>query len=164
MEAPERYVDPEGGFEIEIPAGWSARPDAEEGGIALVAEDGAGVLHLLGFPHAADDVSDPAEELYAFLHEQGVDLEEDEVEDLELANGAEMAICEYIGEDEGGDAGENEPTFWLMGVATAPGRLVFASYSCPAGEEEAERNVVRAILASLRMRADTSKPGDENGG
>jgi hypothetical protein len=146
------YTDASSGFQVQVAEGWSVEQDAEEGGVEIWSPSGAGSLHLLGFAHAAEDVSDPAEELYAFLEEQGVELEEDEVEDLELAGGAEMAICEYIAQDEPGDEeADAEPIFWLMGVAAGSECLVFASYSCPAGEEEPERDTVRAMLASLRL-------------
>ena len=36
-------------------------------------------------------------------------------------------------------------------VATAPGNLVFASYTCPAGREDEERETVRDILTTLRL-------------
>ncbi len=78
-----------------------------------------------------------------------MELEEDEVEDVPLEDGAEMAVCEYLSEDED----EGDSLFWMVGVATAPGALVFATYFCPAGEEEAERETVRAALASLRVRS-----------
>lgn len=151
MENETRYVDPEGGFDLRIPDGWSAEPDPEEGGVEIWSPEGVGMLHLIGFPHESEQPTDPAEELYSFLYEQGVGLEEDEVEDIELAGGAEMAICEYIGQEEGIDGIEEESAFWLMGVAAGPGFLVFASYSCPAGEEEIEREAVHATLASLRI-------------
>lgn len=147
MEDSTRYPDPEGGFDVQLPPGWSAEPDPEEGGVELWGPDEVGTLHLLGFAREGD-FPDPAEELYAFLEEQGIELEEDEVEDVELAGGAEMALCEYIAEDEE----TAESTFWLMGVAAAPGRLVFATYSCPAGEEQKEHEIVWDLLASLRLR------------
>lgn len=112
--------------------------------------DGAGSLHLVGIPQPEDEFPDPAEELYGFLEDQGVELEEDEVEDFPLEGDAELALCEYITEDEEGEEGA---TFWLVGVATAPGALVFASYSCAAGEEEEERDTVREALTSLKLRA-----------
>ncbi len=143
----QRYVDHEGGFAVQIPEGWLAELDREEEGVELREPEGVGVLHLLGFPQPADEVPDPAEELYAFLEDQEIELKEDEVEDLSLGDRAEMAICEYVAEEEGED---EEPTYWLLGVATAPGVLVFASYSCPAGEEERERDAVRAILRSIQ--------------
>lgn len=154
MHEPKRYVDPEHGIELELPAGWSARPDAEQGGTEISAESGgAGALHLLALPQPDDGFPDPAEELYAFLDDQGVELEEDEVEDLELPDGAEMALCEYIvaSDDEDGD-GDDDETFWLVGVATAPGQLVFATYLCAAEDADGEREAVRAILTSLRLR------------
>jgi hypothetical protein len=64
-----------------------------------------------------------------------------------LAGGAEMALCEYLTEDE--DAGEN--LYWMVGVAAAPGRLVFATYFCPAGQEAREREAVRGALGALRI-------------
>lgn len=150
MAAGERYTDPEGGFEAEVPPGWWARPDAEQGGVELAAGgDGAGVLHLLAVPQPEGSFPDAAEELYAFLDEQGIELSEDDVEDLELAGGAELTLCEY--EVEAEEDEQDEPTFWLVGVATAPGQLVFATYVCAAAEADQERDVVRGILASLRL-------------
>lgn len=137
-------IDP--AFSLALPPGWAAEPDEEEG-VGVYAPEGAGLLHLVSFEQADEDVPDPAEELYAFLEEQGVEIEEDEVEDLELAGGADLSFCEYLAEEEDG-----ESTYWLVGVATAPGTLVFVSYSCPAGEEEQEREAVREVLASLRLR------------
>lgn len=143
-----RYADPEGGFELMVPAGWTTERDEEEGGVELSHPDGAGVLHLIGLEQPADSFPDPAEELYAFLEDRGVELEEDEVEDVPLEGDAEMALCEYVSEDE--EEGDGA-TFWLVAVATAPGRLVFATYFCDAGEEEQERETVRKALGTLRL-------------
>jgi hypothetical protein len=149
-----RKVEIAGGAEAELPAGWEWEVD-EEGGVNLMPETGVGLLHLVTFEQEPGDVADPAEELYAFLEDQGIELEEDEVEDVELTGDAHLALCEYITEQEepeSDDEDEDEPsTFWLVGVATAPGNLLFGSYSCRAGEQEPEREVVRAILASVRL-------------
>jgi hypothetical protein len=139
--------DPEGRFEMPLPAGWQAAPDEDGDGLEVWNEEGSGTLHLISFAPEGGDFPDPAEELYAFLQEEDVELQEDEVEDVPLAGGAEMALCEYLSEDE--ETGES--LFWMVGVATAPGRIVFATYFCPAGEEEAERYEVREALSSLRM-------------
>ena len=148
MSEQERYADPEGRFTLRVPAGWEAAPDEdEEGGIEVWKEDGVGTLHLMSVEMDDDEFPDPAEELYAFLEDRGVELEEDEVEDVPLEGGAEMALTEYAAEDED----EGDTLFWTVAVATAPGTLVFASYFCPAGEEEKERETVRAALLSLRL-------------
>jgi hypothetical protein len=154
-----RRVEVQGGAELELPDGWVAEVD-EEGGVNLMAEDGPGLLHLVTFPQEPGEMADPAEELYAFLEDQGVELEEDEVEDVELGGEAHLALCEYISErDEEGEPEEgddDEPaTFWLVGVATSPGNLLFGSYSCAAGEEDQERETVRTILASVRLGEPT---------
>jgi hypothetical protein len=148
MPQKKRYADADGGFEVELPEGWTAEPDREEGGVEISHPDGAGILHLIGFEQDEDEFPDPAEELYAFLEDRGVELEEDEVEDFPLPDDAEMTLCEYTtaGDDEDDDA-----TFWMVGVATAPGRLVFATYFCVAGEEEQERETIRAALATLKL-------------
>ncbi len=148
-----RYVDDQGGFEVTLPPGWTAEPDPEGEGVELRDSQEIGVLHLLGFPHSEAPPADPAEELYGFLEEQGIELEEDEVEDLELESGGEVALCEFLMEGEEGVEGEEEPVFWIMAVAVAPEVLIFASYSCPVGEEEGQRERVRAILRSLRAAA-----------
>jgi hypothetical protein len=143
-------IDPD--FEVAVPRGWEAEAD-EEGGVDVAAPEGAGLLHLIAFPQEPGEFLDPAEELYVFLEDQGVELEEDEVEDVELGEGQDLALCEYVSEDEAEGAGERE-TYWMIGVATAPGNLVFCSYSCPAEQAEEERETVRAILASLRLRTN----------
>lgn len=143
-EAARVTIDP--AFSLALPPGWTAEADEEEG-VAVYAPEGVGLLHLVAFEHPPEEVLDPAEELYAFLEEQGIEIEEDEVDDLELENGADLASCEYLAqEDEDG-----ETTYWMVGVATSPGNLVFVSYSCPDGEEEVERAQVREILKSLRL-------------
>jgi hypothetical protein len=139
-----RYRDEEGGFALVLADGWSAGRD-EEGGLLLSAADGAGLLHLIAFEREEAEEADPAEELYAFLEDQEIELEEDEVEDFELHGTGSMALCEYLAEDA------EETTFWLVGVATAPGRLVFVSYSSPAEAAEEEREAVRAMLATLSL-------------
>jgi len=146
-EAP-RHADPEGRFELKVPAGWSAAPDEEDGGLEVWDEAGVGTLHVIAFPQGPDEFLDPAEELYAFLDERGVELQEDEVEDLQLQDEAELALCEYTSEDEE----DGEELYWMVGVATAPGVLAFATYFCPAGQESREREAVRAALESLRLR------------
>lgn len=144
-----RFHDPEGRFDLTLPKGWQAAPDEDGDGVEVWSEEGVGTLHLVSFEASEDDeFPDPAEELYAFLEDRGVELEEDEVEDVPLEGGAEMSLCEFLSEDED----EGDSLFWMVGVATAPGALVFATYFCPAGEEEAERETVRAALASLRVR------------
>jgi hypothetical protein len=139
--------DPEGRFELRLPRGWQAAPDEDGDGLEVWSAEGAGTLHLISFAPGGEDFPDPAEELYAFLQEQDVELEEDEVEDVALDGGAEMALCEYLTEDEETD----ERLYWMVGVAAAPGRLVFATYFCPAGQEPRERDVVREALGSLRI-------------
>ena len=138
--------DPEGRFELRLPRGWQAAPDEDGDGLEVWSDEGEVTLHLISFAPGGDDFPDPAEELYAFLQEQDVELEEDEVEDVSLG-GAEMALCEYLTEDEETD----ERLYWMVGVAASPGRLVFATYFCPAGREAQERDLVRDALASLRI-------------
>ena len=135
-------IDP--AFSLALPEGWVAEPDEEEG-VSVHAPEGVGLLHLVAFPASEEDAQDPAEELYAFLEEQGIEIEEDEVEDVELAAGGELALCEYLSEEEE----EDETTYWLVGVAMSPATLVFVSYSCPSGEEEQERAAIRSILESI---------------
>ena len=138
-------IDP--AFSLSLPEGWVAEPDEEEG-VSVYAPEGVGLLHLVAFPASEDHEPDPADELYAFLEEQGIEIEEDEVEDLDLPGGGGLALCEYLSEeDEEGE--EEETTYWLVGVALGPGTLLFISYSCPSGEEEAERAAIRAILQSI---------------
>ena len=137
-------IDP--AFSLSLPEGWVAEPDEEEG-VSVFAPEGAGLLHLVAFPASDDSLQDPAEELYAFLEEQGIEIEEDEVEDLDLAGGAALALCEYLSEEEE----EDETTYWLVGVAMSAATLVFVSYSCPSGEEEKERAAIRQILESLAL-------------
>jgi hypothetical protein len=123
-------------------------------------EEGSGTLHLISFAPEGEDFPDPAEELYAFLQEQDVVLQEDEVEDVPLPGGAEMALCEYLTEDED----EGESLFWMVGVATAPGTMVFATYFCPEGEEARERDAVRRALASLQIARMDDGDGEDEGG
>ncbi|HET8657074.1 MAG TPA: hypothetical protein VFL93_16230 [Longimicrobiaceae bacterium] len=140
-------IDP--AFSLEIPPHWTAEPDEEEG-VRIYATTGAGLLHLAAFEQPPGEMPDPGEELYEFLEDQGIELEEDEIEDLLLGESGEMALCEYISAEEGDEEGEAE-TYWMVGVAVAPGNLVFCNYSCPAAEAEAEREAVREILTSLRL-------------
>jgi hypothetical protein len=148
MSDAKRIRDPDGRFTLVPPAGWKHAPDEDEGGIEVWSDEGAGTLHLISFD-AGDEFADPAEELYAFLDDRDVELEEDDVDDVPLEDGSELALAEYEAEDED----EGDATFWLVGVATAPGALVFATYLCPAGEHEAEVQLVRAALGSLRLSA-----------
>lgn len=140
-----RYLDDKGFFQIDYPDPWVAEEDGE-GGVLIFREEGNGLLHLMPFERPTDEDADPAEELYAFLADQDIELEEDEVEDVELAGTGLMALCEYLAEEV------EEDVFWLVGVATGPGRLLFVSYSCPSGEENAEREAVRDILDTIRFR------------
>lgn len=137
-------------FEVEIPEGWEAEPD-EEGGLNLAGAAGIGLLHLIAFPQEPGEILDPGEELYIFLDEQGVELVEDEIEDLDLPDGAELALCEYTAEEEDEDDPEGG-TYWMVGVAAAPGKLVFCNYSCPADEADAEREAVVGILRTLKLK------------
>jgi hypothetical protein len=152
--------DPEGRFELRLPAGWQAAADDDGDGMEVWNEDGAGTLHLISFAPEGEDFPDPAEELYSFLQQQDVELEEDEVDDVQLPGGAEMALCEYLTEDEE----EGESLFWMVGVATAPGTIVFATYFCPAGEEERERDSVRGAMASLRLTGAEGEGGEGEAG
>lgn len=143
-----RHVDREGGFDVAVPEGWDVETDEADGGLEMSHPTGAGVLHLMGFEQDDEEFADPADELYAFLQERDVELQEDEVQDLPLDGDAEMSFCEFTAEDE---EEEGHPTFWLVGVATAPGRLVFATYMCADGEEDEERQTVIDTLASIRL-------------
>ena len=147
MSDAERCRDPEGRFDLAVPPGWSWAPDEDGDGVEVWREDGAGTLHLVSFAADDDEFPDPGEELYAFLEDRGVELEEDEVDDVPLSGGAEMALCEFESEDEE----EGVALFWMVGVAVAPGTIVFATYFCPAGQEDAEREVVREALGTLRL-------------
>lgn len=151
MSDAQRIRDPEGRFSLATPAGWQHAPDEDEGGLEIWHEEGAGTLHLMSFD-GGDEFADPAEELYAFLDERDVELEDDDVEDVALADGGELALAEYEAEDED----EGDATFWLVGVAAAPGVLVFATYLCPAGAQEKEAELVRAALATLRLAPDAA--------
>lgn len=137
----------EGAFDLTLPGGWAAERD-EDGGLLMSSPAATGLLHLEAFEQEAGEMPDPAEELYAFLAEQGIELEEDDVEDFDLEGGAALALCEYLaeGEDE-----EERATYWLVAVATNPGNLVFANYSCPAGKQDQEREAVRDVLSTLRL-------------
>jgi len=144
----DRWYTAEGrAFAIQLPEGWETEREEGEDGVDLFAPEGAGELHLLAFEASVDDPPDPGEELFAFLDENEVVLEEDEVEDVSLADGGDLAFCEYVSEDE--ESGESD--FWLIGVAALPGLLVFAQYVCRAGEEAAEREVVLRALRTLRL-------------
>jgi hypothetical protein len=147
MSEAQRYADPEGRFALEIPRGWMAAPDEEDGGVEVWHEEGVGTLHLMAFETSRDEFPDPAEELYAFLDERSVELEEDEVEDVPLEDGSELALCEFQSEDEE----DGEALFWMVGVATTPGTICFATYFCAAGEEARERDSVRLALTTLRL-------------
>lgn len=145
-------IDP--AFSLQIPPGWVAEPDEEEG-VSVYHPEGEGLLHLVAFPHPAGESADSADELYAFLEEQGIEIEEDEVEDVELPGGAALSLCEYEEENEGeaeGDGEQNEPARWLVGVATGPEGLVFVSYSAPADGADEEGEVVRRIIGTLHLR------------
>ncbi|HEX2078194.1 MAG TPA: hypothetical protein VHG08_10815 [Longimicrobium sp.] len=148
MSDAQRVRDPDGRFTLVPPPGWSAAPDEEQGGLEVWPEEGDGTLHLISFD-AGEDFADPAEELYAFLDDRGVELEEDDVTDVPLEGGGELAWAEYEAEDED----EGDVTWWLVGVATGPGTIVFATYLCAAGEHEAGAELVRAALGTLRLAA-----------
>lgn len=136
-----------------LPPGWEAERDGE-GGLLLFASEGPGLLHLMPFEREPEEEVDPADELYAFLADQEIELEEDEVADVELPTGGSLALCEYE-EDE-----DDEEVYWMVGVATAPGHLVFASYSCASGEEEMEAETVRGILTTLAFDEPDTPPAD----
>lgn len=147
-------------FEITVPGGWTHEED-EDGGILLAGPVAAGLLHVVPFDQGEEDL-DPAEELYVFLDGQGVELEDDEVEDVELDADSDLAYCEYLTEDDdpegAGDGDDEAATYWLVGVATRPGRLVFCSYSCPAASQEVERETVLETLRTLRLQPPAGAP------
>jgi hypothetical protein len=136
------YRERDGSFDLLLPTGWEAERD-ESGGVLLASDGGCGLLHVIPFEREAGEEADPGEELYAFLEDQQIELEEDEVEDFDLAAGGALALCEYLAEED------DQLIYWMVGVATAPGQLLFASYSCPAGEEERESGLVRDILSTV---------------
>jgi hypothetical protein len=142
-----RYQQSDGSFTLVLPSGWELEPDEDDGGVIVLRADGCGILHLMPFDREPGEESDPAEELYAFLEDQEIELQEDEVEDVDLGGTGEAALCEYLAEE-----GE-ELIHWLVCVATAPGQLLFGSYSCPAEEKgaEAELDLARGVLTSLRF-------------
>src|SRR5688572_24713930 len=103
-----RYSDLEGAFSLSLPDAWEAERDPE-GGLLVSSSEGNGLLHLIPFSRDPAEDLDPAEELYAFLEDQEIELEEDEVEDLELPAGGLLALCEYATEE--GD----EAVYWMVG-------------------------------------------------
>jgi hypothetical protein len=139
-----RYREVDGSFEIALPEGWVVERDGE-GGLMVSSEGGFGLLHLMPFEREAGEFVDPGEELYAFLEDQDIELEDDEVEDIALAGDGLLAVCEYEAEEA------DERVHWLIGVAAAPGQLLFASYSCPADEAAEESDQVRRILISIQF-------------
>lgn len=144
-------------FDIDLPEDWTAVPD-EDGGIGVTGPEAVGLLHLIAFEQTAGELLDPAEELYIFLEDQGIELEEDEIEDLDLPSGAELSVCEYLSEgDEDEDQQPPETTYWMVAVATVPGNLVFGSYTCPATEVDAERETIRSVLMSLRLHPQAER-------
>lgn len=142
------HTDPEHGYSLSLPEGWRASPDPEGDGEELFHPDGAGIVHLVPLT-AGSGGEDPADELYAFLAEQGIELEEDEVEDLELEGGL-LSYCEFGTEEELEDGGETEAVRWLIGIAAGPRGLLLITYSAPEGEDE-EIAALRAMLATLRL-------------
>jgi len=147
MAAAKWYVPEDGAYAVHLGPGWETEPDPEDGGVDISQEDGAGELHLLAFALPPGEFPDPGEELFAFLDENEIVLEEDDLDDVELDGAGELTLCEYISEDE--ETGEAD--FWMVGVAVLPGALVFAHYTCAVGEEEQEREQIRAILSTLRL-------------
>lgn len=139
------YSDEEGSFGIDVVDGWESEPD-EDGGLLVAPASGDALLHLIPFSREPDEDLDPAEELYAFLAEQEIELEEDEVEDVELDGESGLALCEYLSEEA-----EDGEEFLLIGVATAPGRLVFASFSCAPEQGDQYAPEVRSMLATLLL-------------
>ncbi|MQA90137.1 MAG: hypothetical protein GEU90_07870 [Gemmatimonas sp.] len=140
------YDEGDGSFDLKLPDDWDLNLD-EEGGVVVAKLDGCGLLHIMPFSRDPGEDDDPADELYAFLEDQEVELQEDEVEDVELSGAGAGALCEYLAEDGEG------PIHWLVFVATAPGQLLFASYSCSTDQEggEVEAKEAREILTSLRF-------------
>lgn len=148
-----RYADEEGNFLVTTTDGWKSEKDPE-GGLLLHPPEGNGLLHLIPFSRDPEEEIDPGEELYAFLADQEIELEEQEVEDIALADGSTLALCEYATEDE------EERVHWIIGVAATPGQLVFANYSSSAGADEADGEAVRGILSSLVLVAPWTAGGD----
>src|SRR5688500_16349900 len=66
-------IDP--AFDIDVPEGWTAAAD-EEGGVSVSGPEGTGLLHFIAFAQPLNEDLDPAEELYVFLEDQGIELEE----------------------------------------------------------------------------------------
>lgn len=144
-----RFAAPDGGYDLLLPQGWEV-VQGEEGDVDLHHPEGAGTLSLVHFAGEPDAEVDPADELYAFLAEQEIEIQEEEVEDVLLDGDGELAYCEYGTE---GDEGEEDAMYWLTGVAVGGGGLVFVTYTCPAGEEAEEIEVVRRMIGSLRIPA-----------
>jgi hypothetical protein len=142
--SPIPYRDPNGNYALALADGWTVEADGE-GGALIFREEGFGLLHLMPFERESDEEPDPAEELYAFLADHDLELEEDEVVDIDIGPTGSLAVCEYLAEEP------EEVVYWLVGVATTPGRLLFASYSCASADREHEREAVREMLGTLRF-------------
>lgn len=135
-----------GWFRAELPDGWTADESGEP--ITFVSPRGDGALQVtVTDPRSLKpgEKIDAALLLATFLKQTGVTPGPVGTRSYP-AGGMDWAAAEW--EEESEDAGR---VLWRGWIVTNHDLFAFLTYACPAGQEEADRADVDAILAGFRL-------------
>lgn len=139
------YSDPSGNFTLNVPQGWSATPQGQNGGAGVQMghnRSWALVAPFSGVNQPGDVVNNVATQ----IHGQYQNFTLGQHGNLKL-NGFDAAVATFSGTN-----GKGVPvTVVIMGVAGPNGRYYAVMSSVPQGEEQNENPSLSAMVQSIRF-------------
>lgn len=135
-----------GWYRLNLPDGWQV--DADETPVAIYHPDGAGALQVTAEaprPLPPGGKIDVFLMLRAFLKQTGVEFDET-LASRSFGGGLDRASYEYAA-----DSPEDGRILWRSWMVTNHDLVVFLTYACREEDQDQERALVDAIVASIQL-------------